>query len=705
MWNRIQTLCRIGRVRLVLLATVVALTADRSVAAGRQEIVIVVPFAGADRETRIWAEQEEGIDFRRQPDLAARCTAAFAAVELADHLQKTLADTTIAFAPARPKDKTFIELAIAGRSTRNDAFQLRPEGGGVVIEGRGRTGLLYGAYELLRMQGWRWYAPGENGAVVPPKRDVLALPRTARSYAPAMTRGRGFFMSPVSAESTDLCLWMARNRLNLIGYRPNTGPLAAKLGMTFNVGGHIFEAILAPDRVMSSGKTLWEEHPQWYGLPASGRRKKSSALATQFCVSQPELLDFLGRELLKKVIGPWRQADLVEVWGFDTWGSTCTCPECRALGNSTDQMLHFLSAMRRCLNRATADGRLDHPLTLSGCAYEGTSTMGGPDKPFPADLIAAHDVIVFYPINRCYAHGLYDNTCTDTRRYRADLKSWLARTPNMDVFFGEYYNVSKYEDLPLLFTATMRGDIPGHHAAGCRGLTYMHLPLVNWSVRTLTQNLYAQLAWDPGTDVDKFLAEYFNLWYGPFADRIRTVYDHAESAWRDVSQWRNWDKTSVLSRLLRWQGGKPAQTMAVPAHLGDASQAAESGRQAVAKLDAATEILASLRRRAEYRPPYELRIGEDCRALRYGRDTIQLMSLLVEYHEALRLDQAEQNGALWRRIEHVSATMEGYWVPISYAGKGHAGLESHDALTRTQLRSLVSRCRDYRIKNHLPMDP
>jgi len=45
----------------------------------------------------------------------------------------------------------------------------------------------------------------------------------------------------------------------------------ATLDMTFNVGGHIFETIVAPDRVMPPGKTLWEEHPQWYGLPASGR--------------------------------------------------------------------------------------------------------------------------------------------------------------------------------------------------------------------------------------------------------------------------------------------------------------------------------------------------------------------------------------------------------------------------------------------------
>jgi hypothetical protein len=474
--------------------------------------------------------------------------------------------------------------------------------------------------------------------------------------------------------------------------------------MIFNVGGHIFEAILAPDRVMPSGKTLWEEHQPWYGLPASGQRTKNRALATQFCVSQPDLMEFLGAELLKKIMGLWRQADLVEVWGFDTWGSTCTCTDCRALGNSTDQMLHFLSAMRDYLNRATANGRLDHPVTLSGCAYEGTSTMGGPGKPFPANLIAARDVIVFYPINRCYAHGLYDPACDDNRRYHEDLQSWLGRSPKMDVFFGEYYNVSKYEDLPLLFATTMRKDIPGHHAAGCRGLTYMHLPLVNWSVRTLTQNLYAQLAWDAGADVDALLNEYFSLWYGPFAQRMRVVYDHTEAAWRHVSQWRNWDKTSVLHQLLRWDGRKPTRPMTIPAHLGDVARTTATGHEAVEKLNAALEIMASLRRASDFQPPYELRIGEDARALRYGRDTIELMSLLVEYREALLQDRADQANTLWRRIEQVAQSLDSYWVPIGFAGKGKAGIESRDGLTRSQLRDLVRRCRNYRIQNKLPVN-
>jgi hypothetical protein len=674
-------------------------------AAPADEIVIVVPFERADKEVRIWAQQESEIDFRRQSDRAARCTAAFAATELADFLKRTLNKAEISFAANRPEGKFFIELALLNPTSRKDSFRLAPVTGGVLITGDGRAGLLYGAYELLRLQGWRWYAPGISGEIAPAKRDRLVLPECAKKYNPSMTRGRGFFMEDVGEESTAFWIWMARNRLNVVGYRPATGALANKLGMIFNVGGHIFEKILDPDRTLPSGKTLWQEHEQWYGLPATGQRDKKTALRTQFCACQPDLMEFLGGELLKKLMGEWRQADLVEVWGFDTWGNTCTCPRCRDLGNSTDQMLHFVSALRDYLNWASRDGKLDHPVTLSACAYEGTSTMSGPAKAFPQNLIEAGDVIVFYPINRCYAHNLYDPACTDNQRYQQALQSWLAQSPKMDVYFGEYYNVSKYEDLPVLFTSGMRKDIPGHFAAGCRGITYMHVPFVNWAVRALTQNLYAQLAWDADTNVEAYLTEYFNLWYGPYADRMRPVYDDVENAWRYISQWRSWENTSVLSQFLGWNGSKPKTSMSVPQHFGNPAQAIAEGRQAVEKLNHALGILESFRQDKDFKLPYEMRLGEDRRSVRYGLHTMEIMTTLIAYHEALFNDQAEEANAQWKQIQQAADLLDSYWVPINYAETGTAGIVSRDALTRTQVRDLVRNCRDYRAKNNLPLNP
>ena len=58
------------------------------------EIKIIVPFEDAERQTGIWAAEEETIDFRREPERAARCTTAFAATELKQYLSKTLSDVS-----------------------------------------------------------------------------------------------------------------------------------------------------------------------------------------------------------------------------------------------------------------------------------------------------------------------------------------------------------------------------------------------------------------------------------------------------------------------------------------------------------------------------------------------------------------------------------------------------------------------------------
>ena len=50
------------------------------------------------------------------------------------------------------------------------------------------------------------------------------------------------------------------------------------LGMTFRVGGHMFRPLLLPDKPLSNGKTIWEAHPEWYGLPESGVREKARVL-------------------------------------------------------------------------------------------------------------------------------------------------------------------------------------------------------------------------------------------------------------------------------------------------------------------------------------------------------------------------------------------------------------------------------------------
>ena len=680
------------------------------------KITILLPYEGAEQQAAIWAEEEAGIDFRADPLRAARCTLSFAAMELKRYLARTLPAAEISISAARPADGQFLQLTVADPAGQGERFRLEPQGEGVVIAGDGRTGALYGAYELLRLQGWRWYAPGKAGEVAPPAADALRLPETPREYGPSMDLGRGFDFEGVSKESAELLLWMARNRLNLSGYRPATGPLGHKLGMSPKVGGHIFHEILDPDRVLPSGKTLWEEHPDWYGLPAGRPRSRESALSTQFCTSQPDLREFLAEALLGQLMGEWREAERVDIWGFDTWGSTCACPDCVALGNSADQALFFLASLRDSVDRARAAGRLDHDVRLVACAYEGTATLRGPERPIPANLLAAGDYVVFYPINRCYSHDFTLDSCGENAPYHAALASWCNASPALPVMVGEYYNVSKFEDLPLLFTQRIRDDLPAYHALGVRGMTYMHVPLVNWAMRTLTQSLYAQMAWDTHTDVEQFVLEYFVDWYGPHAAEMREVYSLIEEAWRACADWRAWARQSVLSRLQAWDGARPAAPLAMENHFGTPAGAVESGRRSVALLQRAETMLNVARARAERAGAdatlhageaavnpiqareretvnqVEMRLGEDRRLLSYGIEVMTLMAEFVAYHEALRLGETEEAVLAWRRIEAAADSLDSRYIPIGFEQPG-AGLESKDALTRSQLRDLLRRCR------------
>ncbi|MCK6491553.1 MAG: hypothetical protein L6R48_25155, partial [Planctomycetes bacterium] len=75
-------------------------------------LAIIVPFPDAGRLTGVWAAEEAAIDFRREPERAARCTAAFAACELRDHLLPILPDWTVAFAERDAGQGVVIELAL-----------------------------------------------------------------------------------------------------------------------------------------------------------------------------------------------------------------------------------------------------------------------------------------------------------------------------------------------------------------------------------------------------------------------------------------------------------------------------------------------------------------------------------------------------------------------------------------------------------------
>ena len=690
------------------------------------ELTVVLPYRDAEQLTVVWAEAEDDIAFHRQARQACRCTLAFAAMELRRYLARTVPGLDIRFAARPPRNGYALILAAADPGSRAEGFALIPEGGRRLrIVGEGRTGTLFGVYRFLAMQGWRWLAPGDAGEVAPEPTDHLRVPAGRADERPGLDAGRGFDMEYASMESSDLLLWAARNGLNVWAGRGATLPLAHKLGMTIKRGGHIFEKILHPDVLMPDGRILWDAHPDWFGLPADGVRRRERAQGTQFCVSQHSLFEFLGAALVRRLRGEWAGADRVDVWGFDTWGQTCQCPDCRTLGNASDAMLVMASRLREVLDRHEAAGELDRHVTLILCAYEGTASLDGPSRPVPANLAADGTLVTFYPINRCYRHTLDDAGCVTNARYWKALNAWTAARPALRIVMGEYYNVSKFEDLPLLFTGVMARDWPAYAAAGVRGATYMHIPTLHWGVRALTQNLYARLTWAPTpATAAALLADYFRDRYGAQSARLEQAYARVEQAWGLCAQWRAWASWSALSQLSAWDGMPPKAPLVLHPHLGGTAAAVGIGRDALAALREALDVvrvakqserLAAARqapppgtavnpaelRRLQQGSRVVARLAEDLRLVQYGVDVLELTVALLAYHEALRTNPADLANAVWNVIEATADRLEQYIVPIDYEWPT-PGLVAKDGLQRSQVGPLVERCRAFRLRAIAP---
>lgn len=688
------------------------------------KLTIVVPFEGAEEKTQYWSGMEKKVDFANNLHDAARCTVSFAATELSTYISKTIADISIDFSSSCPSDGMVIELVLEDITSKSSIYKIAPIEStgqcGVVITGQGRAGVLYGAYEFLKQQGWRWYAPGGAGEIAPETTQTLILTTKITEYSPDMADGRGFDFEGGLKDSEELWLWMARNRLNVAAYRHLTVALQRKLCLEFKNGGHIFEEMLHPDKVLENGKTIWEEHPDWYGKPPVSEPPllKEDAFKIQFCTSNQSLLNYLGNQIVDKLSDEWKYVDRLDIWTFDTFGRCCSCEECERLGNGSDQALYLLSELRKQINQALIEGKLQQDVRLIVCAYDGTSTISAPQNKVPSNLIDAKDMVVYYPIMRCYAHDYNTaEACPENLYFNEHLTNWFKNSPSLPMIIGEYYNVSKFEDLPLLFTKRMAADIPYYHKIGVTAITYMHLPMINWAMRSINQVLYAELAWNVKADVKSIVLEYLDRWYSNYAEEMGVAYELLEEGFKYCANLRAWAGKSILSQLLIWDGAIPEQPLMLDEHFEDVTDLIKKCRVGENQVKQALEIILKARKSLRKEQVYEsqpakaglnptehaklhldegvsFHLDEDARQCLYGYETLKLMTDMIAYHDALyRSDSSALK--LWEEIEETAEHLSSYYMPITY-GNQKVMLECRDALTRTQLKNTINRCRGYR---------
>lgn len=541
--------------------------------------------------------------------------------------------------PARPEAFAIRRIEIGGPS---DPRHL------LVLAGGGRAGTLYAAYAFLERLGVRWFAPGEVNEEVP-HRVLRELPPLEISERPAFAT-RGFWAWEERGEAP-FFLWMARNKMNFWTVAGPRVPLLKKLGLRLTCGGHQHIArFLNPsspypydharirgdegkprDPYTSSAAyrgdangdgvlSYFEAHPEWYGLQDGKRSPRiRGAFGDNFCTSNGDAVTEFFRNMVDDLVdGRWRRADSINFWMLDG-GRWCTCGACRALGTPTDRNLLLVHRLRQEIDRARREGRLHRNVRVFFLAY--ADVIEPPTRPLPAGFDYENAIATFFPIVRCYVHTFEDPICRElNERYRGHYRGWAIdedRRYRGQIAVGEYYNVSRFKNLPALFRRIEAADIPYYYRTGARHMHYMHASVRNWGPKALTNWLMARLLWDPGRDAEALFAEYLRGRYGAAADEMRGFYEHLERALSNITCLKY-----HLADRLRRGAEEPFAMEHLP--YDDDGRTAQSGPTLVAMRDglAAARAILDAALLADLPDRIEARLLEDERLLRYAEDTV-----------------------------------------------------------------------------------
>ncbi len=666
------------------------------------KINIVLPYDEADKYYKRWAYEENLIDFENNKENAVRCTLSFSCDELCTYLKKIGHNVSVS---NDKKDGLNIIFEYFEDKDKNpEDFEILVEKDNIILKGYTRRGVLYSAYELLEIQGIRWYSP--EFEYIPSGIDFV-FPKN-KYYSYEMKKGRGFHFEDLQNESESFILWMARNRLNLHACHAHCKKMQEKLCMQFETGGHIFEKILNPLNIEVDGKYYIDTHREWYGK-REGELTCENATSVQFCVSNKELLDRLSETVIKKLNTDWKNEEMISLDGFDTWGKSCNCEKCRKLGNGSDQNLKFMSHIREKMNEEIKKGNLRKNVKLSFCIYEGTNTMEPPQNPVPKNLIDAGDRGLFCPILRCYKHYINEE-CSRNSYYEKCLHGWIKT--GLHIGINEYYNVSKFEDLPVLYSDKIVHDIRHYIKSGATSIMYMHLFIKEWGVRALNHYLMAVVSRNPDCNEKALIKKYFSDMYGIYAEDVKEVYREIEKATEYISSWRAWFNGSVLSYLMDWDGKKPQKPICCDDHL--KGRESDEGYKTVALLEDSLLKIKEIKKKELENLSYENfavttaalnpveaskrllgsqllnKLNEDIRGIKYGLDTFKLMTFMVDYYNALYSDDNKNADELFEKIYELGDKMCEYTYSVVFSSYSPE-FWLRDALKRTQLKQLYYR--------------
>jgi hypothetical protein len=368
-------------------------------------------------------------------------------------------------------------LQIRNEFDGKEAFAIRTEAHRLRLIGTTELAASHAAFALLEELGCRWFFQAPEWEVVPSASTLRV--QVNRDDRPAILGrriwygGGPFEHDPQSRPIVDYAAWTRRNRI----------------AQSFTINcGHAWQTIIGEN------KEAFEKHPEFLAL-VDGKRQ-----GEQLCVSNSALRDLAAAWALQ-YLEKNPDADMVSMETSDG-GGQCECGECAKLGTISDRV--FLLANH--VARAVADKRPGKMVGLY--AYNEHSEP-------PSFALEPN---VYVQLTAGFTRG----------RYTFDelLELWPQKCRNLGLY--EYLSVWPwdFDQFPggrANDTVYLRKQIPLYFQQGATSLDCESS--ANFGIHGRGYYLAGKLMWDPKSDVDALLTDFYEKAFGPAAAPIQRYYE------------------------------------------------------------------------------------------------------------------------------------------------------------------------------------
>jgi hypothetical protein len=363
--------------------------------------------------------------------------------------------------------------------------------------------------EFIRMQGVRWYMPGDLGEIVPQKKNI-AVPEINKTFTPDFRLRYPYQYGHMFGHTTrDEVLWQLR-----LGIYNGPDPVVG--------GSH-------GQRNVLSREEMKKAHPEYYAL-YDGKRDDGRRACLSSEGMFKETVDYA------RAMFDIYDASIVSVMPEDGYISLCQCDLCKGKGTPERGMTGQISDyVWDFVNRVAKEVYKTHPDRKVACFAYG-AYLQPPEK---IDKLNPNVVVGI-----CQWRSDFQDP--KVREQFVKLREdWMKKLPPSGrLMIADYYLHGRpnllWDGIPVFFPKLIAEDL-----RSLKGISMGEFIEVYrdpgeslHSLAILHLNLYvtSRLLWDASLDVNAMLEEYYTLFYGPARDEMKAFIEYSEANWPNMGK-------------------------------------------------------------------------------------------------------------------------------------------------------------------------